>query len=130
MCPNLALVSPIKNPLLHRYWIEFEPVSEDPTAAAWLTVNHRGVSLTGPRVFGVTAYTLDDALLVLTNEFFSETDMPAIRRVVQDVDDSELGSLARSAGFPEWLPVTDFDPVSWFWRGIWFPSVGHSRSTP
>lgn len=123
------LVTPIKNPLVHRYWIEFEPVGQGATAEPWLSIKRRGISMTSPRAFGVTAYTLDDALHVLRTELFDETELPAIRSVVEDVDDSQLGSLARLAGLPEWLPQTDFNPVSWVSRGIWFPSLGQSASS-
>ena len=89
----------MKNPLLHRFWIEFEPGS----GIAW-----------PPRwACGVTAYSLDDAMQLLRLRVFRECDVPPVRKVVEDVDITTLdrGHVRPNMGVP-------------IWRGVWFPNYG------
>jgi hypothetical protein len=67
-------MSPIKNPLLHRYWIEFEvaPGRAFPPAAC-----------------GATAHSVDDALELIRERVSNPEPLPAVSRVVEDMDVSE-----------------------------------------
>jgi hypothetical protein len=79
---------------LVRYWFEFEVVPPD-----------RFVT----RV-GVTAWTLDDARLLVSKEVFGGRDLPPLRLLIEDVDVSTL-----DAGhvLPNMNPPNE--------RGIWYP---------
>lgn len=89
----------IKNPLLHRFWITLDLSDE--------RARHAALG------YGVTAFTLEDALALLRDEAFRGDPLPAIGRVIEDVDLSTLD--ARNV-----LPNVG-DPVR---RGIWYPNLG------
>jgi hypothetical protein len=81
---------------LRRFWIEFDLAETDP----WqLKLG-----------CGVTAYSLDDARQIVRERVFSGRDLPAIRRIVEDIDVSTLDAnqIRPSMGAPNW-------------RGIWYP---------
>ena len=82
---------------LTRYWIRFDRPVAEPAA------------LLAPG-FGVTAYTLDDALRLLRIRVFGDRPVPPIRDVIEDVD---VASLDPGHVLPNMLPPN--------WRGIWFP---------
>ena len=93
----------IKNPLLHRYWIEFEPLQNGHQQGVWL--------IGWPRMaYGVTAYTYDDALWLLRKQVFRRESLPPIREVIEDIDIStlEAGHIRPHIGMP-------------IWRGVWYP---------
>lgn len=90
----------LKNPLLHRYWIEFS--GEEPALTA-----RYGLGLG----CGVTAYSVEDALSVVRTCIFQEGPMPAAHQVTEDVDVRHL-----DAGHV--LPNMS-EPVA---RGVWFPA--------
>jgi hypothetical protein len=81
---------------LRRFWIEFELSDADP----WQL--RRGC--------GVTAYSLDDARRILRKQAFEGRDLPAIRRIVEDVDVSTLDAHHIR---PNMAPPN--------WRGVWYP---------
>jgi hypothetical protein len=89
----------IKDPLLHRYWITLDP-SDERTQVF-------------PLGYGVTAYTAEDAFMLLRIELFGGEPLPKIARVIEDVDLSALD--ARHV-----LPNCG-EPVR---RGVWFPNIG------
>ena len=80
-----------------RYWFEFDLESQNAPAGVRLGC-------------GVTAYSYDDALNLISEQLFSGRDMPAITRVIEDVDVSTL-----DAGHV--LPNMELPKR----RGIWFP---------
>jgi hypothetical protein len=59
---------------------------------------------------GVTAYTEEDATSIIKRTYFADLPLPPIRRIVADVDVSQLdqGHVAPNMG-------------SGIWRGIWWP---------
>lgn len=85
----------MKSRLLRRYWFEFEPGSLPP-----------GVALG----CGVTARGEDDARALLAATVFHGAAMPAVRRVLEDVD---ISALDAAHVLPNML-----EPTS---RGVWFP---------
>lgn len=90
---------------LQRFWIEFDWPSH-PRAA--------GVVLDSRQTwFGVTAFDLDDAVLLIQTEYFDwlDVEMPPIRTVTESVDVSTLREEV----------VLNMSPPNW--RGIWFPQV-------
>lgn len=89
----------IKNALLHRFWITLDLTDE--------RARHAALG------YGVTAFTLEDALKLLRNEAFEGDPVPPVDRVIEDVDLSTFD--ARHV-----LPNAG-DPVR---RGIWYPNLG------
>lgn len=85
------------NPL-RRYWIEFE-VSLDDKPPAGLLIG-----------CGVTAHNLSDAMSLVKQQIFDGSEVPNVRRVVEDVDISTLDAdhVRPNMGMPTY-------------RGIWFP---------
>ena len=97
---------------VRRFWLKFDL----PAVAAAKGV---GVSLDGGDTFtsgrvrngvGVTGVDLDDCLSIVSARIFNGTALPAVARVIEDVDVSTLGELV----------LTKMEPP--IWRGIWFPS--------
>lgn len=81
---------------LTRFWFEFDGRESDLPVGTRLGC-------------GVTAYTCDDAIALIRDRVFGGGDLPAIDRVVENVDVSTLDE-------GHVLPFID-PPV---WRGIWF----------
>jgi len=73
----------MENPLLHAYWIEFEPSPDG--GQTFMAVYTADVAHLEPRAVGVTAFTVDDALSILDEEFFSGGPRPPVACVVEDV---------------------------------------------
>ena len=91
---------------LTRYWIEFTPrewFDEDEHAAL-------------PRVCGVTAASLDDALALVREVVFRDQPLPPVRRVIEHVD---TGMLEMFHVGPRVLAPGE--------RGVWYPPVGTAR---
>ncbi len=80
--------------LLKRYWIEFIPTSGS------------------QKVYGVTAYTLDDALYILQKKGVLGAFMPDILCSTENIDVSTLDT-------DHVLPNLTWPTI---WRGIWYPS--------
>ncbi len=109
----------LKNPLLTRYWIEFEPPVDPPGY-------HR---CWPPGKCGVTAYSLEDALWLLQEHVFLDTPVPKVQKVTENVDLSD----------PEfWRQFRAFVGAR-IWRGVWYPfasydcwrrDIGSWRTTP
>jgi hypothetical protein len=61
---------------------------------------------------GVTAYSYEDALVVLRERRFKNDLLPSIHKVIEDIDVSTLdpGHVLPNIGVP-------------IWRGIWFPRI-------
>jgi hypothetical protein len=110
-------VSPIKNPLLHRFWIESEPDVFD-NRLPLLTIYSDGVPHKVPRAVGVTAFTLDDALFLVDDELFSQLPRPPLRRILEDFEATRLPDLALQAGLPTWAPELNIRRATTVWRGI------------
>lgn len=89
----------IKNELLHRYWITFDLSDE--------RARHAALG------YGVTAFTVADALSLLSRQVFQGGPVPPVAHVVEDVDVSTLD--------PRHVLPNAADPVR---RGIWFPNLG------
>lgn len=96
----------LKNPLLRRYWIEFEPPPREelPPGVIQLTP-------WPPVGCGVTAYTLDDALSLIHVYLGHTEPLPPILKVIEDVDLSTIDVLRR-------LRPSVIVPI---WRGVWYP---------
>jgi hypothetical protein len=97
---------PIKNPLLTRYWIEFEP--PDPPEQY-----HR---CWPPGQCGVTAYSLEDALGLIREHVFLDSPVPRARRVREGVD---LSTDELDPGAGRWMGA----PV---WRSVCYPFAGYN----
>lgn len=89
------------HPQLHRYWFTFAEPSHDPDFLFRQRVS-RGV--------GVTAWTYDDALMLVRTTVFAGDEIPPIRHCAEDVD---VSTLDQTHVIPNM-----HSPV---WRGIWFP---------
>ncbi len=89
--------------LLTRFWLEFS-VSRPPDADSIILDG-------GPYYFGVTAYSYEDALLILRQNLTIPADAELVR-VTEDVDISSL----------DVRHILPNIPVSPSWRGIWYPS--------
>lgn len=89
----------IKNPFLNRYWITLDLAGERRRPAAL--------------GYGITAFSVDDALALLRDEVFRGDPLPLIGSIIADVDLSTLDTrhVLPNAG----------DPVP---RGIWYPNIG------
>ena len=94
-----------KNPLLTRFWIEFQPPPDPPDY-------HR---CWPPGTCGVTAYSLEDALWLLQEHVFLDNSVPKVRRVTENVDLSHL-EIWRRFGASVGAPI---------WRGVWYPFAGY-----
>ena len=95
----------IRNPWLHFYWIEFVSAlprwSESDALSGWLH-----------KVCGVTAFTLDDALFLVSKQVCSGRPLPPVQSVIEDVN---LSTLDRGHVLPNiGVPV---------FRGVWFPNI-------
>jgi len=90
--------------LLKRFWFEFD-ISED---ALRRYSSYSGLGLG----CGVTAYSYEDALVVLRERLFKKDPLPPVRSVIEDIDISTLdpGHVLPNIG------------VS-IWRGVWFPRI-------
>jgi hypothetical protein len=102
---------PLKNPLLRRYWIEFDvaPPNQPPAGA----IQHDGDYPWWMERCGVTAYSLDDALELVRQQLWKcEATLPPIRKVIEDVDVSTL---------EDRYVLTHMGPP--IWRGVWFPNM-------
>jgi len=90
--------------LLHRYWVEFEITPGE----LGMYPSYAGLGLG----CGVTGCTWDDALRLLRERLFQNDPVPAITRVVDDVDVRHLdgGRVRPNMGSPSE-------------RGIWFPNL-------
>lgn len=91
----------VSDPLLHRYWLEFDRTGSAESLAG------RGLLLG----CGVTAFSPEDATQLVHACIFGQASMPAVVRIIEDVDITTL-----DAGHV--LPNMT-EPVS---RGIWYPS--------
>ena len=95
----------IKNPLRHRYWIEF--VSAPPRGG-------EGYVPLGmlARCCGITAYTFNDALYLIREQLTLGRDLPPIHDVIEDIDIATLdsGHIRPNMGEP-------------LWRGVWWPRI-------
>ncbi len=95
----------IRNPLLRRFWIEFEPP---------LYLGREGYALSGwlHHACGVTAYSLDDALYLIKEQLCWGRPLPPTRKIIEDVDVSTLDSnhVRPNMGVP-------------IWRGVWYPPI-------
>jgi hypothetical protein len=86
----------IKDPKLRRFWIEFEKDEKDPF--------RYGLG------FGVTALSPEDALSLLAESLCKENALPAVRKMISDVNISTLDQ-------KHVIPNME-SPI---WRGIWYP---------
>ena len=93
--------SALNYPTMKRYWIEFTLASGNPLV----------------RRFGVTAYALEDALVMLQKQVFANNQMPTPSSWVENIDVSTLDA-------EHILPNME----SPSWRGIWYP-MGFSQAT-
>ncbi|KAA0695639.1 hypothetical protein DTW90_21920 [Neorhizobium sp. P12A] len=80
---------------LHRFWIRFNVPN--------------GFAAPRPGC-GVTAYNLDDAMIILAETVFSGKLVPEVAEVVEDVDVSTLDQ-------NHVIPNIEA-PI---WRGVWYP---------
>jgi hypothetical protein len=88
--------------LLKRFWFEFD-ISKDDL--------HRYSSYSGLKMgCGVTAFSYEDALVVLRERRFKKDPLPSIRNVIEEIDVSTLD--------PDHVLPNIGVPI---WRGIWFP---------
>jgi len=92
----------IRNPLLHFYWIDF--VSSLPSGDGgygWVRA-----------VCGVTAFTLDDALYLISTQLCVGRPLPTVRTVIEDFNPATLdpGHVRRHIGGP-------------IFRGVWYPNI-------
>ena len=120
-------MSPLKNQLLHAYWIVFEPAVDG--GRTFMNVPIAGAERHVPRAVGVTAFTLDDALLILDQDLFVERPRPPLEQVVEDVELQQLPDLARQAGLPDWYVEADVKLATTIFRGVWFPFRGFGSAS-
>ena len=85
--------------MLRRYWFEFDLLKSQAPAVSC-----------GPGC-GVTAYDYEDALTLMKENVFGDTDLPPIRNVVEDIDISALDE--KQVRSKIGMPV---------FRGVWFPT--------
>lgn len=90
--------------LLRRYWLEFEVSEADVSRYSSYAGLQRGC--------GVTAYSQEDALVLLREHLFRNDPLPPISKVIEDVDISTLekNHILPNIGVPSW-------------RGIWYPNL-------
>jgi hypothetical protein len=91
---------PVKNPLLRRYWLEF---NREGNAEL---LSRRGVLLG----CGVTAFSQEDAVQLVRESVFGLEPMPEVACVVEDVDVTTLDAAHVLPNISE--TVT---------RGVWYP---------
>jgi hypothetical protein len=112
-------VRQVKNPLLHRYWIQLaeSPRERGATPSTW-----------PGRTCGVTAYTEDDALRLVAQRVYGGA-LPAVVWVTEDVDLSRRGALWNAdLNLPDWILTGHLGTGMWgvpIWRGVWFPFAGY-----
>ena len=84
--------------MLHRYWFEFDL----PQSQARLVSYGLGC--------GVTAYDYEDAITLMKDRVFKDSELPPIRNMIGDVDVSTLDGkdVKPNMGMP-------------VFRGVWFP---------
>lgn len=105
-------MSSIKNPLLHRDWVEFNVAP----GTAW-----------PPPACGVTAFSVDDALELIQERVYETKPLPPVTRVIEDVDVSQLDRLWHPGiGVPLSFVKGDVSIATPIWRGVWFPFRGHA----
>ena len=92
--------------LLKRFWVTFEFTDKDRAESVIVGLGYG---------CGVTAYSLDDAVVIIKRDLFINASMPEIREVVENVD---LSTLDEKHVLPNIRPPAD--------RGIWFPKTGFS----
>ncbi|MBD1363505.1 hypothetical protein IDJ77_06765 [Mucilaginibacter sp. ZT4R22] len=91
----------LKNPLLLRYWFEFESDEiPSPIPIGW------GV--------GLTAYSYDNAIHLLAITIFLNESMPEIKRCIENID---ISTLEKNHVLPN-VGASNF-------RGLWFPITPH-----
>jgi hypothetical protein len=92
----------LRNPWLHFYWIEF---------GASLLGGHEEIGWLH-KVCGVTAFTLDDALYLVSKQVCDGRSLPPVRTIIEDVNLATLdpGHVRPHIGVP-------------IFRGVWFPRV-------
>jgi hypothetical protein len=73
----------MKKPLLHAYWIEFEPSPDG--GQTFMAVDTADVAHLGAASDRGTAFTVDDALSILDEELFSGGPRPPVACLVEDV---------------------------------------------
>ena len=88
----------MNNKNLIRYWFEFEDAPFDKYPP--------GISIG----CGVAAFSYEDALYIIEEKVFKRAGMPAIKKIIENVD---ISSLDKGHVIPNMN-----EPVS---RGIWFP---------
>jgi hypothetical protein len=89
----------MNNPLLKRFWFEFDNSTSAIPFGAELGI-------------GVTAYNYDDAINVITNEIFKKSTIPTITKLIEDVDVSTLEA-------NHVLPNIGVSSI----RGVWYPRL-------
>jgi hypothetical protein len=99
-------------PGLRRFWLEFDLPLSPPAAGIGTVV---GAGEPSPWVLlrtgvGVTGSDLDECFDIVRSKIFSRTLMPAVIKVVEDID---VSTLDEERVLPNMEP-----PI---WRGIWFP---------
>lgn len=94
---------PIKNPLLRRYWFEFEPPPMEDLPPGTIRLGPDS-----PYGCGVTAYTREDAEHLMYTRLGKFIPIPPVRRVIEDVDISTIDVLRHCRVIP-------------VWRGVWYP---------
>ncbi len=89
---------------LQRYWFEFDISETDRRTYPSYSGLGRGC--------GVTAYSREDASLLLREKLFKDAPIPPVTRVVEGIDVSTLDKnhVLPNIGVPTW-------------RGIWFPRI-------
>jgi hypothetical protein len=103
----------MKNPYLHRYWIEFD-LPYVPGGKSEFTCYH--ALLYG---CGVTAYTVDDALMILEKQLRLQCPLPSVLLIIEDIDVSMLNIKHR---FPTNMCIPTIGVT--IFRGTWFPDAG------
>lgn len=82
------------NNLLTAYWIELDRYS--------------GLA----SFIGVTAYSLDDAILLIKEQLFRKQEMPRLKNVIENI---KFKDLDQNHVVPNMGPITE--------RGIWYPNL-------
>lgn len=106
----MVRVRPFRHPLLHRYWILLEKTPPRvPRSGRWWI---DGRVSWEPLGFGVTAFSLDDALWLMRKQLFEPYPVPDVVRVTRDID-------------MEWVYSTYREIRPPIWRGVWHPWIDH-----
>ena len=85
---------------LTRDWFEFDWAEHEPPPGARMGC-------------GVTAYSYDDAVIILRDRLFDSAKLPPVTRVRENVDVTTLD---------QGHVIPNMDPPNW--RGVWFPRLG------